>query len=158
MSRTSVLAQGFHDAWSHKWESFTPVIEGLTQAEAEWQHPSYADVAPDVGWPVNGTILWHIVHLIHCQERYSRVIRQWGKSVEARTADFETLKLEPLLERLESAHRDLLSCIESVQDAALLTETSGMTLQEFVLMCTRHDSWHAAQIAMVRRLYKHAHK
>lgn len=132
MSRTSSLAQGFRDAWSH--------------------------IATEPGWPANGSILWHIAHLIHCQERYARVIRQWGTPVESRTADFEPLNLEPLLKRLEVAHADLLMCIEGVNDDALETTTSSMTLQEFILMSTRHDTWHAAQIAMVRRLYAYSQR
>lgn len=156
MNRTSVLVQGFHDAWSHKWESFTPVIDGLSQAEAEWQHPSYTDIEIEEGWPPNGTILWHITHIIHCQERYARVIRQWGTSAESQTAVFETLDLAPLLARLEHAHNILLACIADVKDEQLDILTGNMTMQEFILMSTRHDTWHASQIAMTRRLYAHS--
>lgn len=153
MNRTSVLVHAFHDAWSHKWEAFTPVIQGLTQAEAEWQHPSYAKLEVEDGWPPNGCILWHIAHLIHCSERYARVLRQWGTPAESRTATFDSLNLDNLLLRLEKAHTDLAQCIANVHDKQLDTITSGMTLQEFILMCVRHDSWHASQIAMARRLY-----
>ncbi|MDZ4745652.1 MAG: DinB family protein [bacterium] len=153
MNSTSVLVQAFHDAWSHKWEAFTPVIAGLTQVEADWQHPSYADLEKDEGWPPNGSILWHIAHMIECSERYIRVITKWDHATESQPANFDSLNLVYLLARLQTAHTDLARCVSDIREDRYLTTKSGMTLQEFVLMCARHDTWHAAQIAMGRRLY-----
>lgn len=133
-----------------------PAIQDLTQAEAKWQHPSYATLEVEDGWPPSGSILWHIAHLIHCIERYVRVLTQWDTPTVNQSATFDSLNLSYLLARLQTAHTALAFCIENAHDDELDTTKSGMTKQEFILMCIRHDSWHAAQIAMARRLYAHS--
>ena len=156
MTPLDVHLAAFDDAWAHRWESLTSVLDGVDDEEAAWQAPAYADQEREEGWPPEGTILWHIAHVAHCKRPYASVVRA--------RADAEAPAVEPRVpvdglaaERaaLEEAHADQRAAIEAVGDDDLTAVACGkMPLGEFLAMATRHDAWHGAQIAVLRRLYK----
>ncbi len=159
MTAVDQILQAFDNAWAHKWESLASVLEGVAEAEARWQADAYAAEAPEAGWPPPGTIAWQVAHVAHCKRHYTDVVRA--------RADSEAPAVEPRVplsslaeERaaLEAAHAAQREAIASVQDVDLPAVACGkMPLGEFLAMATRHDTWHAAQIAVVRRIYRATH-
>jgi len=60
-----------------------------------------------------------------------------------------------VLAALEAAHADERAAVASLgEDDLARTVPNGMTAAEFVAMCVRHTTWHAAQIAVARRLFR----
>lgn len=156
MTAVNQILQVFDDAWSHKWESLASVLDGVTEAEACWQADAYAAEAPEAGWPLPGTIAWQVAHVAHCKRHYTDVIRARAESeapaVEPRRPLSSFAEERAALEVAHTAQRE---AIASVPDADLPAVACGkMPLGEFLVMATRHDTWHAAQIAVVRRLYR----
>lgn len=146
----------FDDAWSHAWESLSAVLEGVSEEEAYWQAPCYALDPVEDGWPSPGTIAWQIAHLAHCKGYYAAVIRDRAMNASPPTEPRTPLQGLPA-ERaaLKAAHALQRDAMEEVGDEDLGQLASGkMPLGEFLAMTTRHDAWHAAQIALARRLYR----
>src|SRR5688572_20441667 len=74
MTQKEQLLSGFDDVWSHQWESFAMAMKDVTEEMASYQHPIYSSLPHEDGYPKQGTILWHIVHLAHCHLHYIDVI------------------------------------------------------------------------------------
>lgn len=56
---------------------------------------------------------------------------------------------------LDAAHTAQREAIAACTSENLdIVVGNGMPLREFLAMCVRHDTWHAGQIAVARRLYR----
>jgi len=156
MSAIETLLRGLDDAWAHKWESLTGTLAGVAEEEAAWQAPCYAAEEPEAGWPLPGTTLWQVAHLAHCKRYYAAVVRSRGR--EKRPEPAPRAPLTSLGEEraaLEAAHREERAAIQACRDDEMGTSVGGgMTLGEFLAMAIRHDTWHASQIAIARRLWR----
>ena len=156
MSAYEAYVAAFRDVWSHAWESVSSVLEGVSEDEARWQAPAYADTEQEAGWPPEGTILWHIAHLAHCKRYYAAILEHRDEAsppeVEERTP-LGTLAEE--LAALAEAQDAQLAALVACDGADWSAPAAGkMPLGEFVAMTTRHDAWHGGQIAMLRRLHR----
>lgn len=156
MSAVAQLLEAFDHAWSHEWESLRAALEGVGEEEACWQAEAYADEEPEAGWPRPGTIAWQVAHLAHCKRHYADVIRARAASepppVTPRTplSSFDEERAA-----LEAAHAAERAAIAALDDDELPAMACGkMPLGAFLAMATRHDTWHAAQIVVLRRLYR----
>ncbi len=156
MKELDVYLAAFDDAWSHKWESLQVVLGGVSDNEASWQARCYAGEKAEDGWPLPGTILWQVAHIAHCKRHYAAIIRA---RASARAPDIAPRRvLEDFAaehESLVTAHAEQRGAIVGIGDDDLSAVVCGMRpLGEFLAMTIRHDSWHAAQIAVARRLYR----
>jgi hypothetical protein len=153
-SAVDVLLTDLDHAWEHPWESVASSLEGVDEEMAAWQPAAYKTEPPESDMPAPGSIRWHIVHLALCKQEYAYLIVERPKTFEG-TLNAPTGSLEELKSALQQAHTRLRKAILSLK-AENLGETTGrkISVQEFVVACTRHDIWHAAQIKMVQRLWK----
>ena len=157
MNAVAVYLRQLDDAWAHRWESLTAVLEGVTEKEADWQAPAYAAEDREEGWPAPGTVRWQVAHIAHCKRYYTKFIRAPGVSerppAEPRTP-LATFAAE--VGALEEAHAAQRTALAALRDADLEEPVgNGMPMAEFLAMAIRHDAWHGAQIAVARRLYRH---
>jgi len=156
MSAVEAFLQMLDDAWSDDWESVGSSLREVTEAEAEWQHPAYRDCAREPDWPPPGSVRWQVAHLASCKSYYARVIEGRKAGTEARfppRVPLPSLALE--LEALDAAHAEERRAFASVRDEDLGAEVAErMTLSAFLALAVRHDSWHAGQIAVARRLFR----
>ena len=153
-----IYLQGLDDLWSHPWESLAGALEGVGEIEATWQPPAYADEDVEEGWPLPGTLAWHVAHLAHCKRHYAQVVR--GRESAQAVAVRPRRPLASFAEEraaLAAAQAELRAALAEVPGDALTlhvgTEAS-MQLSTFLAAILRHDAWHAGQIAMVRRLHR----
>jgi hypothetical protein len=151
-----VLLLAFDHAWEHKWESLQGALRGVGPEEAAWQAPAYATAEREDGWPLPGSMAWQVAHLAHCTRYYTALILQRGRPGEPATPPRPPHQgFEEEVAGLRAAHAAQRAAIAALSDADLeLRVGNGMGLVEFVTTCTRHDVWHAAQIAVARRLYR----
>lgn len=156
MRPVDVLLLAFDHAWEHKWESLQSALKGVEVQEAEWQAPAYAQAEREEGWPLPGSIAWQVAHVAHCKRYYTEVITQRARPGEPATPPRPAHQgFEQEVQGLRAAHAAQRAAIEGLGDTDLETRVgNAMSLVEFVTMCTRHDVWHAAQIAVARRLYR----
>ncbi len=146
----------FDATWSHEWESLHAVLDGVNDAEAAYQAPCYAGETTEDGWPAPGTIAWQVAHLTHCKRDYTAILRSASTD-----AVLDALPWVPVAEfaalrkQLRGAHEDERLAMSAITDAQL-DDIAGdeMTMREFLAMIIRHDAWHAAQIAVARRLFR----
>ncbi|MDJ0972990.1 MAG: DinB family protein [Planctomycetota bacterium] len=159
MSAVDEHLQAFDHAWAHDFESIRSALDGVTDDEAYWQADAYADEDVEDGWPAPGTIAWQVAHLAHCKRHYAEFVRTRAAAepppVEPRTP-LATFAEERAA--LDAAHAAQRAAIAAVDDADLTRVACGhVALGAFLAMATRHDAWHAGQIAVARRLYRVAH-
>lgn len=156
MDAAAALLLAFDHAWGHAWESLTAVLDGVTEEEAYWQAPAYAADEPESGWPAPGTIAWQVAHIAHCKRYYASIVSHRRDAEPPPTAahiarpDFAAERAE-----LDAAHEAQRAALLEVTADELEASACGkMPLGEFIAMTTRHDAWHASQIAVARRLYR----
>ena len=152
---TSLLAQ-FDDTWNYKWESLMDILEGVDEAEAQWQASCYADAEEEDGWPAKGSIAWQVAHLAHCKLHYTAYLRERGANERPTPPTYEpAADFAALRARLAQTHADQRAAMTTIANNELsLPMANGMDLAEFLRMTIRHDAWHGAQIAVARRLYR----
>lgn len=156
MSQVLCLLRMFDDTWSHQCESLRSVLEGVTSEESLWQSPAYMAEPLVEGLSAPGTIRWQVAHLEHCARHYSEILRKRPIAVEPTTAPPGMIELPELIKRLESARRFLREEIQRLNEVDLEAPcTCEMNVGEFVRMVVRHEAWHAGQLAVIRRLYRH---
>lgn len=160
MSRQTTIQavlRHFDDATDHPFESLTYAVEGLTEADAFRQPAAYAAEEQEDGWPRPGTIAWQLAHLTHCKRHYTDCLRALDTDEPPAPRPWEpTDSLTELRSRLAAAHAEQRAAIAALTDADLARDaTSSMSVAEFISMFTRHDIWHASQIAVARRLLRH---
>jgi len=144
------------DAWEHKWESLRAVLDGVSEEEAAWQPPCYAAEEREEGWQPPGTIRWQVAHIAHCKRHYALLIRS-PDSVDRPPVPERTpsASLEEDRAELAAAHNDQRAAIADLEDADLQKVVgNGMRMDEFLAMVIRHDTWHAGQTALARRLWR----
>lgn len=156
MSEIDAYLNQLDEAWSHPFESMSSALDGVTDDEAFWQAPCYADEEREEGWPPPGTIAWQIAHVAHCKRHYTDYFRRAGETERPPVEPWTPVEtLAELRAALVAAHTEQRAAIASLGDAGLdLTAGNDMPFREFLAMCIRHDSWHASQIAVARRLYR----
>jgi uncharacterized damage-inducible protein DinB len=152
MSRNTEVLAAFDDTWSHKWESFEFVLNGITEEEAKYHHVAYAGEPPEEVHPPAGTIHWHLTHLRQCYWFYTDAIRQRPNEPKP-VYPPETHSLTEAIEMLKESRDKFRATIASLTDADLEDPLCrGETVAEFIRASVRHDAWHCGQIAMVKRL------
>jgi len=132
------------NAWNHDWDSLQTVLAGLTDAEASWQAPSYAEEGAEAG-----TIRWQIAHIADCKRAYTARIQG---DIAARTPDVPVPASADLagdLEELRNAHEAQREAIAGMTDDQMTP-----VAVDFLANTIRHDIWHAGQIAIARRLWR----
>ncbi len=140
----------------HRDESVLSALEEISNGEWDWQHPAYLHEKSWPGMPLPGTIAWHVAHLVHSARHYSAIIRERPVKNEPDTPPPEINDTKRLLNELHKAHEELLQTVSEISDSSLSGECArGMTLDEFLRMVIRHNTWHAGQIRMLRRLLKY---
>lgn len=151
------LLRQLDDAWAHRWESLTSVLEGVDAEEAAWQAPAYAAEEQEAGWPEPGTVHWTVAHIAHCKRHYTRCLEERGGTERPpetkRTSDADFLASRRELEAAHAAQRVVIATL--VDEELGLTVGNAMDVREFLTMAVRHDIWHAGQIAVLRRLWRH---
>lgn len=146
----------FDVAWGHPFESITSALDGVSDAEAAWQAPCYRNEKREEGWPPPGTIRWQVCHLAHCKGHYTDILLRAGESEPPDVVPW-TLRSSFADERaaLEEVHARQREALVGLGDDRLdVIAGNQMPFREFVSMFIRHDSWHAGQIAVARRLYQ----
>jgi uncharacterized damage-inducible protein DinB len=144
-------------AWSHAFESVASALDGVTEEEAFWQAPCYAAEEREDGWPPPGTIAWQLAHLAHCKRHYTDCFLQPpGTSERPEVTPWTPCdSLAELRAVLEDVHAGQRAAIAGLGEERLgETAADGTPFREFLSMCIRHDTWHASQIAVARRLYR----
>ncbi|MDH3592113.1 MAG: DinB family protein [Planctomycetota bacterium] len=150
MRAVDVFLRQFDEAWEHDWESLQPQLAGLTEEEASWQAPCYADAAREPGWPLPGSIHWHVAHLVHYRREYTARIR--GQEEPSDSAS-PAATFEESMRQLVAIHRAQRAAIAALSDDDLTRDAgNGIPLDEYLTSTIRHDIWHAGQIAVARRL------
>jgi hypothetical protein len=150
--KQEILA-AFDEVFSHKWESLGSALDGVTQEEAQYQHPIYENAQSTPGL-LNGSILWHVSHLEVCYRHYALGIRLRPEP-PPKTEYVVRAELIPLHSLMIASRAELRTAIAEVDDNAFDDVVwHGDPLAQFIRMITRHDAWHAAQIAVARRLYR----
>ncbi len=157
MNAIHTILRQLDDAYAHTWESVRAVLDGVTDEAWAWQPPGYEDVEPETVWPQPGTIGWHVVHMIACKREYAVQIRDRGKAAEFEDGSYlPPATREDVLVALDEMQGRVRGEIAALEPEDLLLEANHkMALDEFLAMAIRHDTWHAGQIAVVRRLYAH---
>ena len=159
MSDLQVFLRLFDDATSHRWESLESALDGVGETEAFWQAPAYAGEAPEEGWPVPGTLAWQVAHVLHSKRHYTDCILAVGASESPAARPWTPAGTFAALRRLlAEVHAEQRAALAALSDGDLdRLAGNRMPMREFLGMCIRHDTWHAAQIAVARRLYRVAH-
>ena len=162
MRAVDVFLRQIDDGWEHAWESLVPTLSGITEAEAAWQAPCYRDEPAQPGLPPPGTIHGQIHHMAECTRYYTAQLENRGPGGEqAENSRVEPLPLASFPEtwkRLQEIHGTRRELVASLPDADLdLRVRNGMTVAEYLTGTIRHDIWHAAQIAVARRLWRVSH-
>ena len=156
MTEKEVLLAAFDDAWSHTWESFDTVAKDLTEDEIHFQHPVYASEKQEDGWPKPGSILWHLVHIEYWYNYYLACLDHIPEGTSTLPHVNAEWTLEAAMAKLLRTRATLREKIVLLGDAQLDTKytKSNMPVGEFIRMMARHDTYHTAQIAVARRLYR----
>ena len=158
MTQVTLLLKAFDDTWSHEGESLRPLLEGVTDHEAAWQHESYVDAQDAKGLTQPGTIRWHVGHLEQCSRRYVQILRTRPVAENPVIPAPALTTLSDMVHRFETVRHELRAEIARIEDADLTAPCrAAMTFDEFVLMVIPHEAWHAGQIAVIRRLYRTRH-
>ncbi len=154
MTSKEELLVSFDEVWSHKWESLDSALKDVTEDEARYQHPSYAQEPNELHHSQSGTILWHLVHLAHCYRHYAPAIKD--RPIRPPEPDAPRAStLEEATKNLQLYRRRLREVIESLSDNALEEKMgNGESVAQFVRSIIRHDAWHGGQIALAKRLYR----
>jgi len=140
----------------HRDESVLSALEGVKNKELTWQHPAYSEEEHRQGMPPPGTIVWHIAHLVHSCEHYEAIIRERPVQHEPDTRPPGINDSTELINNLLKVHEKLIRTVSGIPDSELSGDCArGMTLDEFLRMVIRHNTWHAGQIRLLRRLWQH---
>lgn len=158
MGRLDAYLEQFDHAWSHAFESIAYALNGVTEEEAAWQPPQYHDEEQEEGWPPPGSIRWQVCHLAHCKRYYTQLLLRAGESESPEFQPWIPLEsLEAERRALAAAHDGQRKALVELGESALdAVAGNDMPFHEFIAMFTRHDTWHASQVAIARRLWRAA--
>ena len=154
MTEKETLLAAFDDAWSHKWESFESATQNLTEEEVQFQHAAYSMEKQDDGWPKPGTVLWHLVHMEYWYRYYIDCL-EMPTSESPLPSPRSSSDLNDAMDQLLSTRKTLRTRISDIPNEGLDFMLRGrIRTGEFIRMMIRHDTYHTAQIAVARRLYR----
>jgi len=152
---TTFLLKAFDDNWSHRWESLHPILVDITDHEASWQHQAYTGEHDPMGLAEPGTIRWHVGHLEQNARRYVHILRSRPVAKNPEIPAPALINIRDMVDRFQHVRNELRAEIAQIHDADLDDPCRGeMTVAEFVRMVIRHETWHAGQIVVIRRLYR----
>ena len=155
MNAIDLLLRLYDDSWYHAFESVQYALEGVTEEEARWQHPSYSAIEPEPGLPTPGSILWHIAHMEHCCRIYAHIFRDRSLSEYPDLPPPEGESVTEHLDLLYKAAEELRLAIADLDETVLSEPCLGKTsTAEFLGNVMRHHTWHAGSIIVARRLYR----
>jgi hypothetical protein len=141
------------DSWDHPWEGFRSSYRGCSQAEAEWVAHCYESEEIEIGWPITGSILWHLNHVGACKAAYTwdllHPVEVDNKSTWK--VIFDIVDLETALNHTNESF--VLAAKEFSYNGKIMGK-GGHEFSEYIGICLRHEIWHAGQMALIRRLYK----
>lgn len=158
LTEKQTLLAAFDDARSHKWESFDLVTKDLAEEESQFQHSAYATESHEAGWPQPGTVLWHLVHMEYWYRYYIDCLEKPTEDSPLPTPDSAST-LNAAMDKLNSTRKTLRDRISDLPDEGLDFMLRGrIRTGEFIRMIIRHDTYHTAQIAVARRLYRELSK
>jgi hypothetical protein len=154
MSGKEELLEAFDEVWSRKWESLQNVLHNVTEEEALFQSPIYAEEEFTLGEEYKGTILWFLQHLAQCYIHYRLMIEQ--RPAETHDPELPASKtLEQSLTNLLHNRKELRNCLSELNESELDEKIfNGLSVRGLIRLTIRHDAWHSGQIAVARRLYK----
>ena len=155
LTEKQTLLAAFDDAWSHRGESFETATKDLSEEEAQYIHPVYADVPEEDGWPNAGSILWHLVHMEYWYRYYIDCLEKPTEEKAPLPATDSAASLAEAMQKLLAQRKTLRNMISDIPDPGLDFSLRGrIRTGEFIRMIIRHDTYHTAQIALARRLYR----
>ncbi|MBP9893437.1 MAG: DinB family protein [Planctomycetes bacterium] len=159
MSEIAQLLAVCDENFGATWDSVLSALKGVSANEAAFQHPCYAMVPADANMPPAGSILWQMAHLSVCKQMYARILQESLGLQVPEPVEPKRHTAAILLHELRIAHSRLRSTIAALRDedlSRMLPESTGYPgrVDAFIRTVNRHDSWHAGQIALARRLYK----
>lgn len=155
LTEKQTLLAAFDDAWSHQWESFELVTKDLSEVEAQFIHTAYADVIQEDGWPKAGSVLWHLVHMEYWYRYYIDCLEKPMDDRAPLPMPHAASTLAEAMEKLLTRRKTLRNMIHDIPDEGLDISIKGrIRCGEFIRMMIRHDTYHTAQIAVARRLYR----
>ena len=159
MSEIAQLLAVCDENFGATWDSVLSALKGVSANEAAFQHPCYAMVPADANMPPAGSILWQMPHLSACKQMYARILQESLGLQVPEPVEPKRHTAAILLHELRIAHSRLRSTIAALRDedlSRMLPESTGYPgrVDAFIRTVNRHDSWHAGQIALARRLYK----
>lgn len=109
--------------------------------------------------PPPGTTLWQIAHLAHSARHYAEIVRHRPVREEPQTPLPTASTLSDLRANLQHNHAALRKEIAELSEGDVHQSCArGMEVGEFLRMAIRHDTWHAGQIVVLRRLYRTRHR
>ena len=154
MTGKEELLASFDDVLSNKWDSIESILKGISEEEVLYQNPVYSKEEREVGHPLSGTILWHIVHLADCYQWYKgKIISRPEKPVQLPPPEVQNLAEG--ITNLKLHRTELRDCISSLSEDQLGEKLyDGKTVSDLARASVRHDAWHGGQIAVARRLYR----
>lgn len=141
----------------HPWEALESVLKGVTDEEARWLAPCYAGEETEEDGSQPGTIFWHMDHISGCNRLYAAVLQQRpAAEVEEPRPLPPSATFAHALEALRASHAALRAEVAKLKEPDLQGPCGHgcRNVAEFLAACLRHEIWHAAQIALVRRLYR----
>jgi hypothetical protein len=155
MTRKEELLGTFDDVWSRKWESLDNVLKDVSEEEAHYQSPIYADEPTWPGEAPSGTILWYLQHLAQCYIHYrALIIERPAKTADPEPPPANTLEEARMYLHLHRGElRDLIITLR--EDEFEENIYNDLSVGGVIRMMARHDGWHTGQIAVARRLYRY---
>jgi hypothetical protein len=93
-------------------------------------------------------------HVTRCKRDYTALVLGLRGEAPPPPADGPPATFAEAALRLRDAHRAQREAIAGMREDDLARPLEGMSALEFVTSTIRHDIWHAAQIAVARRLWR----
>jgi hypothetical protein len=157
MDAIALLLLQFDHNWDHSWESIQSAMKNVKLEEASFQAPCYSGEKGEADLPLPGTILHQLVHMHWCNLHYANVIRLRPQKEISDPPKPPVMTLIQTLAALHESHNALRGEVAKLTESDLEGPCGhgASNVAEFVSGCVRHEAWHASQIAVARRLYRH---
>jgi uncharacterized damage-inducible protein DinB len=134
--------------WAHK--SMRDAVKNLTAAEAGWRPSRHSH---SVWEQINHVAHWKTYVVQRVRDRHPAARQAWPAG--GRTA----AQLRRAIANLTRLHEGLRTAVLGFEPAALArTKTGKYTLVRLLLGSAAHESYHAGQILLTRRLYRDARR
>ena len=155
MNTVDLILKLYDDTWSHAWESINAALHEITEEEAAWQDPAYRDEEQQPGFPPPGSVLWHLSHIEYWTRSNLEILRKRPIESYPKVEPSSATTLSELIAAMNQTRDDVHDEIAKLTPEDLETIClRDRTLAETIGIAIRHQSWHAGEIAMARRLYR----